>query len=220
MGLLFAKALEPYGLYFFEEPCWPESIDGLAEIQRAVATPIATGERLISQHAFRELFEKRACSVLQPDITHCGGLSEARRIAALAEAYRVALAPHNPQGPVSTAACLEFGFATPSYIICETVHLDVPWRHDVVGEGFTVDRRAASCAPTRDPAWASRSTKTKSAGTPSSRNCCSAPSTPTARSEIGDANCGGGDSKMACVRRALHLCSCKAALNDQTASSS
>ncbi len=139
MGVLFAKALEPYGLYFFEEPCWPENIDGIAEVQRAVVTPIATGERLVSQHSFRELLEKRACSVLQPDITHCGGLSEARRIAAMAEAYRVALAPHNPQGPVSTAASLEFGFATPSYIICETVHLDVPWRADVVQEGFVIE---------------------------------------------------------------------------------
>ena len=71
------------------------------------------------------LLERRACSVIQPDITHCGGLTEARRIAALAEVYRVAMAPHNPQGPVSTAASLEFGFATPSYIICEAVHLDV-----------------------------------------------------------------------------------------------
>ncbi len=79
--------------------------------------------------------------MLQPDITHCGGLTQARRIAALAEAHRVALAPHNPQGPVSTAASLEFGFATPSYIICEAVHLDVPWRQDVVREGFTVEKR-------------------------------------------------------------------------------
>ncbi len=77
--------------------------------------------------------------MLQPDITHCGGLSEARRIAAMAEAYRVALAPHNPQGPVSTAASIELGFATPSYIICEQVHADVPWRQDVVSEGFTVE---------------------------------------------------------------------------------
>src|SRR5262245_61459218 len=64
MGLKFAKALEPYGLYWFEEPCWPESVDGLAEVQRAVATPIATGERLTSQHFFRELLEKRAASVI------------------------------------------------------------------------------------------------------------------------------------------------------------
>jgi galactonate dehydratase len=139
MGIQFAKALECYDLYFFEEPCWPESIDDIAMVQQSVKTPIATGERLVSQHAFRELLEKRACSVLQPDITHCGGLSEARRIAAMAEAYRVALAPHNPQGPVSTAASLEFGFATPGYIICESVHNDVPWRSDVVSEGFTVE---------------------------------------------------------------------------------
>ena len=117
----------------------------------AVRTPIATGERLVSQHAFRELLEKRACSVLQPDITHCGGLTEARRIAAMAEAYRVALAPHNPQGPVSTAASLEFGFATPSYIICETVHSDVPWRADIVSEGFQVDPKGRIVRPNNRP---------------------------------------------------------------------
>ena len=151
MGLLFAKALESYKLYWFEEPCWPEAIDGLAEIQRAVTTPIATGERLVGLHAFRDLLEKRAASVLQPDITHCGGLTEARRIAAMAEAYRVALAPHNPQGPVSTAASLEFGFATPSYIICENVHSDVPWRADVVREGFTVDPKGRLVRPNTRP---------------------------------------------------------------------
>jgi galactonate dehydratase len=147
MGMRFATALEPYGLYFFEEPCWPETIQDIALIQRAVSTPIATGERLVSQHAFRDLLEQRACSVLQPDITHCGGFSEARRIAAMAEAYRVALAPHNPQGPVSTAASLEFGFATPSYIICESVHHDVPWRQDVVQEGFRVEPKGRIVRP-------------------------------------------------------------------------
>ena len=151
MGLLFAKALEPHNLYFLEEPCWPEAMDGIADIQRAVKTPIATGERLVGLHAFRDLLEKRAASVLQPDITHCGGLTEARRIAALAEAYRVSLAPHNPQGPVSTAASLELGFATPSYIICETVHADVPWRADVVREGFTVENEGRLVRPNTRP---------------------------------------------------------------------
>ena len=151
MGLIMAKALEPYGLYWFEEPCWPESIESLADVQRAVVTPIATGERLVGQHAFRPLLEQRACSIIQPDVTHCGGLSEVRRIAAMAEAYRVAIAPHNPQGPVSTAASLEFGFATPSYIICEAVHLDVPWRHDVVREGFTVEPRGRIVRPSDRP---------------------------------------------------------------------
>jgi galactonate dehydratase len=151
MGMKFAKALEPYGLYFFEEPCWPETLDDIALIQRAVATPIATGERLVGSAAFRELFEKRACSVAQPDITHCGGLTEARRIAAMAEAYRIALAPHNPQGPVSTAASLELGFATPSYVICESVHNDVPWRADVVTEGFTVEKKGRLVRPNTKP---------------------------------------------------------------------
>lgn len=73
MGMQFAKALEPYGLYFLEEPCWPETMEDIALIQRAVRTPIATGERLVGIHSFRELFEKRAASVIQPDITHCGG---------------------------------------------------------------------------------------------------------------------------------------------------
>ena len=151
MGMLFAKALEPYGLYFLEEPCWPETMDDIALIQRAVKTPIATGERLVGVHAFRDLLEKRAASVIQPDITHCGGLSEARRIAALAEAYRVAMAPHNPQGPVSTAASLEFGFATPSYVICESVHGDVPWRQDVIREGFTVEAAGRIARPSQRP---------------------------------------------------------------------
>lgn len=85
MGRRFAKALEPYGLYFLEEPCWPEMVEDMAEIQRTVSTPVATGERVIGLHGFRTLLERRACNVIQPDITHCGGLSEARRISVLAE---------------------------------------------------------------------------------------------------------------------------------------
>ncbi|NLN29031.1 MAG: galactonate dehydratase [Firmicutes bacterium] len=151
MGLRFAKALDDYGLYFLEEPCWPEAVDGLARINASVTTPIATGERLISQYAFRELFEKRACDIVQFDITHVGGLTEARRVAAMADAYRIALAPHNPQGPVSTAASLEFGFSQPNYIICETVHEDVPWRRDIVSEGFEVDPKGRIVRPNSRP---------------------------------------------------------------------
>ena len=151
MGMLFAKALEPYGLYFFEEPCWPEVYEDIAAIQKSVSTPIATGERLIGIHAFRDLLACGGCSIIQPDITHCGGLSEARRIASLAEAYRVAMAPHNPQGPVSTAASLELGFATPSYIICEAVHQDVPWRKDIVSWGFEVEKTGRIVRPNTKP---------------------------------------------------------------------
>lgn len=151
MGMQFAKALEPYGLYFLEEPCWPESMEDIALIQRSVKTPIASGERLVGVHAFREMLEKRAVSVIQPDITHCGGLSEIRRISAIAEAYRVSIAPHNPQGPVSTAASLEFGFSAPSYIICESVHNDVPWREDIVTEGYTVEKVGRIVKPNERP---------------------------------------------------------------------
>ena len=82
---------------------------------------------------------------------HCGGFTEARRIAALADAYRIALAPHNPQGPVSTAASLEFGFSQPSYIICESVDNDVPWRNDVVDEGFVVNPTNRTVTPNERP---------------------------------------------------------------------
>lgn len=151
MGLQFAKALEQFGLFFLEEPCWPEEIEGLAAIQAAVATPIATGERVTSNSEFRRLFAARACSLCQVDITHCGGFTEARRIAALADSHRVGLAPHNPQGPVSTAASLEFGFSQPGYVICETVHEDVPWRQDVVKEGFTVEKKGRLVRPNPRP---------------------------------------------------------------------
>jgi galactonate dehydratase len=151
MGMQFAKVLEPYGLYFLEEPCWPENLDGLAAINAAVGTPIATGERVNHLSAFRDLFARRGCDICQLDITHCGGFTEACRVAALADAYRIALAPHNPQGPVSTAASLEFGFSQPSYIICESVHNDVPWRHDVVAEGFHIDNATRTVSPNTKP---------------------------------------------------------------------
>jgi len=151
MGHLFAAALEPFGLYWFEEPCWPERVDDIAAIQRSVKTPIATGERLVGAGAFAELLAKGACSVIQPDITHCGGLTEVRRIAALAEVHRVALAPHNPQGPVSTAASIELGLATPAYVICEAVTSDVPWRDEVAGESHPVDRNGMLARPSGKP---------------------------------------------------------------------
>jgi galactonate dehydratase len=151
MGMQFARALDDYGLYFLEEPCWPESVESLAAINAATATPIATGERLTHLAAFRDLFAARGCEICQLDLTHCGGFTEARRIAALADAYRIALAPHNPQGPVSTAASLEFGFSQPGYIICESVHNDVPWREAVVDEGFTVDPLTRTVTPNTRP---------------------------------------------------------------------
>ena len=83
--------------------------------------PVATGERLVGRSQFREVLEKQACAVIQPDLCHCGGLWEARKIAAMAEAYYVAVAPHNPLGPIATAACIHFAIATPNFLIQEAI---------------------------------------------------------------------------------------------------
>ena len=101
--------------------------------------------------------------------------------APLAEATRISLAPHNPQGPVSTAASLQLGFAEPSYVICERVHADVPWRADVVREGFTVDTRTAPCASGKPRDSASSWTRGKSRSIRSKRRASRGSSIETVR---------------------------------------
>jgi len=148
-AIQFGRMLADYNIYWYEEPCWHENIDALVEVARALPFPIATGERLVGRWEFRELFEKRACAIVQPDASHCGGISEARRIAAMAETYQIAVACHNPQGPVSTAAATHVGFATPNYLIQEVVRLDVPWRADIVTEPLVLER--GFCRPPQAP---------------------------------------------------------------------
>lgn len=137
-AMQFGRLLADYNLYWYEEPCWPEHVDALVEVSRALPFPIATGERLVGRWEFRELLEKRAVAIIQPDVSHCGGISETRRIAAMAETYQIPVACHNPQGPVSTAASLQVGFATPNYLIQEVVRNDVPWRNDVLVDPLDV----------------------------------------------------------------------------------
>ncbi len=131
-AIQFGRMLADYNLFWYEEPCWHENVDALVEVSRTLPFPIATGERLVTRWQFRELLEKRACAIVQPDVSHCGGISEARRIAAMAETYNIAVACHNPQGPISTAASLQVAFATPNYLIQEVVRNDVPWRDEIV----------------------------------------------------------------------------------------
>jgi galactonate dehydratase len=142
-AIQFGRMLADCNLYWYEEPCWHENVDGLVEVARALPFPIATGERLAGRWQFRELLEKRACAVVQPDVSHCGGISEARRIAAMAETYQVSVACHNPTGPVGTAASLHIGFATPNYLIQEHVRNDVPWRNDIVLEPLILEKGLA-----------------------------------------------------------------------------
>lgn len=126
------RALAPYRPMFVEEPIPPDNVDALAELRRQSPVPIATGERLTTRFDFRPILEKQAAHIIQPDLCHCGGLWEARKIAAMAEAYYVGVAPHNPLGPVANAAALHFALATPNFLIQEDMLADVPWRFDVV----------------------------------------------------------------------------------------
>lgn len=160
----FCRILAPYRPYFIEEPVPPDNVDVLLEVRRASPVPIATGERLVTRYQFREVIEKQACHVIQPDLCHCGGLWEAKKIAAMAEVYTMGVAPHNPLGPVANAAALHFDLSTPNFLIQEDMLTDVPWRWEVVrhslktengywlptdvpGLGIEVDETAAAKHP-------------------------------------------------------------------------
>jgi galactonate dehydratase len=114
-----AKALEPLGLLFIEEPLLSENPEGLREISALVSTPIALGERLFTRWDFKPFFEQGAVDIIQPDLSHAGGILEVRKIAAMAEAYDVAIAPHCPLGPLALGACLQIAACTPNHAIQE-----------------------------------------------------------------------------------------------------
>ncbi|MEZ4684352.1 MAG: galactonate dehydratase, partial [Caldilineaceae bacterium] len=125
MAIQYGKAFEPYNPFFLEEPSQAENPAAMAPIAKALTTPIATGERLLTRWGFREILEHGAASLLQPDTCHAGGISEVRKIAAMAEVYYAGIAPHNPYGPVSTAACVQVDFASPNFVIQEMIDPDV-----------------------------------------------------------------------------------------------
>ncbi len=124
MAIQYGKVFEPYHPLFLEEPAQAENPAAMALVARALTTPIATGERLFTRWGFREILEHQAASLLQPDTCHAGGISEVHKIAAMAEVYYAGLAPHNPYGPVSTAACVQVDLAAPNFVIQEMVDPD------------------------------------------------------------------------------------------------
>ena len=133
MAKQLAKVLEPFGLLFIEEPLLSENHEGLAQLAALVSTPIALGERLYSRWDFKPFFEAGAVDIIQPDLSHAGGLSECRRIAAMAEAYDIAVAPHCPLGPLALAACLQLAATAPNVAIQEMslgIHCNVG--HDLL----------------------------------------------------------------------------------------
>src|SRR5262249_9088777 len=99
-----SRGLEPFEPSWVEEPGPPDNLKALAKAAKHIRIPVATGERLHHKLEFRELFERQACDIIQPDITECCGLLEAKKIAAMADMYYITVAPHNVGGPVSTAA--------------------------------------------------------------------------------------------------------------------
>ncbi|KAI7521529.1 mandelate racemase/muconate lactonizing enzyme family protein [Hortaea werneckii] len=119
MAKQLAKALEPYGPLFIEEPLLSEHPEGIKELYGLTTCPIALGERLYSRWDFKRFFEDRSVDVIQPDISHCGGISELKRIASMAETYDIAVAPHCPLGPIALAACLQIGISTANHQIQE-----------------------------------------------------------------------------------------------------
>lgn len=119
MAKQLARALEPYHPMFIEEPLLSEHIGGIKEIAGQTSIPIALGERLHSRWDVRPFLEAGCVDILQPDISHVGGISEMRRIAAMAETYDVAIAPHCPLGPIALAACCQVDATLANFAIQE-----------------------------------------------------------------------------------------------------
>jgi galactonate dehydratase len=131
-ALAYIEALEPGRPMFVEEVLPPGDTAGLIAIAAKTTVPLATGERLVDRIEFNELFQSRAIDIAQPDICHCGGLLEAKKIAAMADACSIGVAPHNPLGPIAGVAALHFAVSTPNHIIQEEMVGAVPWYFDVV----------------------------------------------------------------------------------------
>ena len=133
MAKQLARAVEPLGLLFIEEPLLSENLEGLEQIASLTSTPIALGERLYSRWDFKPVFESGFVDIIQPDLSHAGGLLECRKIAAMAEAYDIAVAPHCPLGPLALASCLQLAACTPNVAIQEMslgIHYNVG--HDLL----------------------------------------------------------------------------------------
>lgn len=163
-ALDYIKVIEPYRPFFCEEPVQPGDTRALKTVADRAGCAIAAGERLIGLLEFLPVLHDKAVAVVQPDLNHTGGLLEGMRIAAVAEAELIGVAPHNPNGPIAGAAALHFAAATPNFVIQEEMSGAVPWYDDVVrtpmrregshwqipeqpGLGIEVDEAAAVAHP-------------------------------------------------------------------------
>jgi galactonate dehydratase len=134
-SIAMARRLEPFEPLFYEEPVPVEDVAALVKVARAIRIPVATGERLCTKFAFQELLRRRCVDVIQPDLCHAGGLTEVKKIAALAEAAYVQVAPHNASGPIGTAAAVQLDAVIPNFLIQEYFVAQASWIDEVVEGG-------------------------------------------------------------------------------------
>ncbi|MFZ6639296.1 galactonate dehydratase [Undibacterium sp. TC4M20W] len=119
MAKVLLRALEPYRPLFVEEPVLAEQAEYYPRLAESTAIPLAAGERMYSRFEFKRVFQEGGIAIVQPDLSHAGGISECHKIAAMAEAYDIALAPHCPLGPVALAACLQLDFVAHNAVLQE-----------------------------------------------------------------------------------------------------
>jgi galactonate dehydratase len=130
------KMIEPFDPFFFEEPVPPEDVDAMAALQRSTNVPIATGEGLQSHWNFRDVLVKGAARILQPDVSRTGGITAMKKIAAMADANYVVIAPHNPNGPICTAASMHVAASIPNFLIMEEGNKETAQYNDIFTGGW------------------------------------------------------------------------------------
>jgi galactonate dehydratase len=128
-----------FNCMWYEEPALPEFPDAIADIRRQIPLPVCVGERLHSRYMAQRILERQAADFLMPDITRCGGISELRKIANLAEVYNVPIAPHNPNGPISTIASAHTVATIPNFFRQEFMLKDVPWRDGCLSQPLPIE---------------------------------------------------------------------------------
>lgn len=133
------RELEDYRPYWWEEPIPSDAgLDDLAMVASSINTPVCVGERLYSRWGFRDLFEKRAAPIINPDIMHQGGILETKKVADMAHAYYVSVSPHSSGGPILTAASLQLEAVIPNFLIHEFFSIDIPYYKEIVKEQFPI----------------------------------------------------------------------------------
>jgi galactonate dehydratase len=139
-AIAMAKELEPYRVFFFEDPILPENIDAMADVARHTSIPIATGERLYTIYDFECLLNRNAARMVRPDLSLAGGISQCRKIAAIAEAHYAGVIPHCPLSAVSLAACIQLDAAIHNFTLQEYIRSDTPPRSEVLTEPLKVEK--------------------------------------------------------------------------------